>query len=177
MLTAKRTIIITVCTFAIAVGHMSANAAPLNPRDIESKTTTKAMHTVTVRVLIYSGRPDPEFVMPVSQIQALMKKAKRAKAKRENVIPARLGYKGMLVENPTKAGGLPEFLAIHNGKIEAGDKAGKKKTYFVDEGRSMENALLKEAVKRKAIGEDLYKKIRTEEKREPKTGDGETSKD
>ena len=161
MTPAIRTITFTVFTLAIALGHLGTIAAPINQREIESEPAAGGMNTVKVRVLIYSGRPDPEFVIPASQIQTFMKKAKRLQSKGESVIPARLGYKGILVENPAKVGGLPELLAIYDGKIEAGEK---EKTYFVDENRSLENFLLQEAVKRKAIEEDLFKRIKMKDK-------------
>lgn len=174
MLTAKGTITFTVVTLVIALGHNSVIAAPAKQREIESQPAVRAMNTIKVRVLIYSGRPDPEFVIPVSQIQAYMKKATRLKSQGDSVIPARLGYKGILVENSAKAGGLPEYLAIYNGKIEAGNK---EKTYFIDENRNLENFLLKEAVKRKAIGEDLFNRIKIEDRKENKKGNGETGKE
>lgn len=166
MLISLRSINIAIAVLVTSLCPISASTAPIDQHTNKAKPVVRKMHTVKVRVLIYSGRPDPEFIIPVSKIQSSMKQAKRMKSNTANVIPSRLGYKGILIENPAKAGGLPEFLAVYNGKIEATDKTGKQKTYYVDAKRNLENDLLKEAVKQKAIDESLFKQLKADDQKE-----------
>jgi hypothetical protein len=164
MSNAIRSILATVFTFAIVMLQTGVNAVPLD-QPVTARLPSGAApvaadaKVVKVRVLIYSGRPDPEFVIPASQIVRFMKNAKRIafKGTAGGIIPSSLGYKGVLVENPAKAGGLPELFAIYDGKIEAGLK---EKTYFADQSRSLEKFLVKEAVNRKVMEEAVYKRIK-----------------
>jgi len=158
-----RSILAVVFMLAIVMGQTGVNAAPLEKPVIARMPSavtpvTADARVVKVRVLIYSGRPDPEFVIPASQISSFMKKGNRIAFKGAgSIIPSSLGYKGVLVENPARAGGLPELFAIYDGKIEAGVK---EKIYYSDQSRSLEKFLVKEAVNRKAMGEEVYKRIK-----------------
>ncbi len=175
MSNAIRSILAAVLTLAIFAVQTGVNAAPLNqpvPARVASGVAPVAADAkaVKVRVLIYSGRPDPEFVIPASQIQPFMKKAKRIAYKGTGgIIPSSLGYKGVLVENPARAGGLPELFAVYDGKIEAGVK---EKIYYADQSRSLEKFLVKEAVNRKALEEDVYKRIKIDDRERGKEWKG-----
>jgi hypothetical protein len=177
MSNAIRSVLAVVFMLAIVMVQTGVNAAPIDqpvtarmPSGV-APVAADAKSTVKVRVLIYSGRPDPEFVIPASQIIPFMKKAKRIafKSAAGGIIPAALGYKGVLVENPAKAGGLPELFAIYDGKIEAGVK---EKIYYVDQSRSLEKFLVKEAVNRKAMEEEVYKRIKIDGTEGGKEGKG-----
>jgi hypothetical protein len=175
MSNAIRSMLAAVFTLAIVMVHTGVNAAPLDqpvPAHMPSGVTPVAADAkvVKVRILVYSGRPDPEFVIPASQILSFMKKAKRIAFKGAGgIIPSSLGYKGVLVENPAKARGLPELFAIYDGKIEAGVK---EKIYYADQYRSLEKFLVKEAVNRKAMEEDVYQRIKIDEGGKESKGKG-----
>lgn len=167
---AIRSMLAAVSLLAVAAAPIAAHAGPMDrPAAVPTPPAMKPMpveaNMVKVRVLIYSGRPDPEFEIPASQIASMMKKSRPMSYKGEHIIPGRLGYKGVLVENPNKAGGLPELFAIYNGKIEAGVK---EKTYYADQNRSLENFLVDEAVKRKALEVEMHKRIKMEIKKSGK---------
>lgn len=174
MSNAIRSVAATLFTLALVMAQAGVHAAPLNHQPVPMHTPSAvaaadARNTVKVRVMIYSGRPDPEFVIPASQIAPFLKKARRIAHKGDGIIPSTLGYKGVLVENPAKAGGMPELFAIYNGEIEAGLK---EKIYYSDQNRSLEKFLVNEAVKRKAIEEDVYRRIKIKGKEDDKDWKG-----
>jgi hypothetical protein len=72
------------------------------------------------------------------------------------VIPSKLGYKGVLIQNPKGLHGLPRQLAIYGGVMEVGVD---RKAFLADPGRQLESALLSMAIDRKAIPENVAKRI------------------
>jgi hypothetical protein len=91
-------------------------------------------------------------------LKALIGTAKpNDKFKKPTVIPSILGYKGVIVDNPNKISGLPAFLAVYRGDIEVKDEF---KKFLVDEGASVENLLLNEAMRKGVIDERILKSIK-----------------
>ena len=115
-----------------------------------------------VRVLIYSGRPDPVYILKnasLTQARTFLQKAKKNRLESKTIVPSTLGYKGLLVENPGRVEDLPERFVVYNGKIEG---MGKQKIFFQDTGRNLEKLLLKEAVKQKVMEEKTLKRLKVE---------------
>jgi hypothetical protein len=118
---------------------------------------------VNVRILIYSGRPDPVFSLDpaadtsmLDNLRGLDKSAMAAEGfDKDTVIPAILGYKGLLISNPQREGDLPAHIAVYRGYVEVRDDAGTR--FLVDENRNLETALLKQAYDRGLIDERLLK--------------------
>lgn len=157
-----RPVIAAVLTLAAALAHaaMPAGEAAMTPAPgVVKPAPGIAKNMVKVRIMIYSGRPDPEFEIPASQIAPMMKRSRLMAYKGGTIVPSTLGYKGVLVENPARAGGLPELFAIYNGKIEAGVA---EKTYYADQNRALEKFLVNEAAKRKAVEKEMYGRIQME---------------
>lgn len=119
---------------------------------------------IKVKILLYSGRPDPTYILEqkdsVDRVKTLVKKAKKIKFKEKTIIPSILGYRGIIVENPGRAAELPERFAVYKGKIEV---TGEKRAVYSDEGRTLEKFLLKEAEKQKAIDEKMLKRMEIDE--------------
>jgi len=117
---------------------------------------------ITVRILLYSGRPDPTFVIKekdlVEKIRANITGAAMVEGfKKDSVIPAVLGYKGILMDNPSKQSGLPAHLAVYKGVMEVQDG---KKRFLADKDESLEKMLLDEAIRRGVIDEVIIKRMR-----------------
>ncbi len=113
---------------------------------------------VEVRVLLYSGRPDPVFEVDASddllaELRALLDSGRVASFQGETVTPSILGYKGLLISNREGRGGLPERVALYRGVIES-STAGE--TRFVeDPDRRLESRLLRLAVATRAVDGEL----------------------
>ena len=119
---------------------------------------------ITVRVLLFSGRPDPTYVLSDSQLIEKLK-AELAEAKRldsydrESVIPANIGYKGILVSNPEKRAGLPVRFAVYKGTIELMDG---QKRFLEDKGGAIEKMLMDEAIRKGVIEDVILKRMKKE---------------
>jgi hypothetical protein len=117
---------------------------------------------ITVRVLLFSGRPDPTYVLDDTQLIEKLK-VDIAGAKRlddygkQTVIPANIGYKGILVSNPEKWAGLPARFAVYNGAIELMDD---QKRFLEDSGGAVEKLLLDEAIRKGVIDDVILKRMR-----------------
>jgi len=114
-----------------------------------------------VVVLVYSGRaddPNYQLVNPelLAKVNGLMKKGKRAEFNGQTIIPSILGYRGVMVVNQGRLPGLPELFFVRSGMIEV---AGKEKSFYRDEGRQLEQLLLKEAKKAKVLDERLVRQM------------------
>lgn len=118
---------------------------------------------VNVRILVYSGRPDPVFSLDPTA-DAFLMDALRGLGESagelegfdaETVIPAILGYKGLLITDPSKQGGLPGQIAIYRGNIEVRD--GETTRFLIDEDRGLETLLLKVAFDQALIDEELLR--------------------
>lgn len=118
---------------------------------------------ITVRVLLYSGREDPTYVIDDPQMIGQMK-ARLGDAKKaadfggETVIPSILGYKGILVDNPGMAGDLPRQFAVYKGTIEV---MGRDRQFLVDEEGALEKMLMDESIRKGVIDEAILKRKET----------------
>ncbi|HMK59807.1 MAG TPA: hypothetical protein VK452_01510 [Dissulfurispiraceae bacterium] len=120
--------------------------------------------SMTVRVLIYSGNPDPTYELSDPQIVAKLKSAFEGSKRldnfsRESVIPAQIGYKGMLVENPDRIEGIPDRFAVYHGTIEV---MGVQKQFLEDKDEAVEKLLMNEAVSKGAIKDVILKRMNRE---------------
>lgn len=82
----------------------------------------------TVRLLIFSGRPDPEWALDENRTNVLFAGLRGALVEKSNPPPpSSLGYRGFLVK--TAHPEVPEFT-VFNGVLTVG--AGGKATHFRD---------------------------------------------
>ena len=150
-------------TFAIlAVWSGALHLMMLIPGGPGLATTTAGQEDIVVRVLLYSGRPDPAYVLDdqktIDAIRDVFASAKVAEAfKKNTVIPSILGYKGILVKNAGKRGGLPSMFAVYQGTIEVVDG---QKQFLFDDDRRLEKLLIDGAVKKGVIDDSFLKSFR-----------------
>jgi hypothetical protein len=114
---------------------------------------TMPSRSVAVRLLIFSGRPDPEWSVEGDALDALAERVRPAVG-RERAYPPQpggLGYRGFLVRNEDAIPELPsEFLVFHGAIIE---RPGAAARYWRD-AAGLEEWLLDDA-RRRGHGEIL----------------------
>ncbi len=124
-------------------------------------STDKAGLKVTV--LLYSGRPNPAYILEakdaMDQLKDFLNKAPVIeKFEKTTVIPSILGYNGIVVDNQGNLSGFPSRLAVFKGSMEA---TGERKLFLVDEGGVVEKFLIDQAVKKGVIDEQAAQFIRS----------------
>jgi hypothetical protein len=115
-----------------------------------------------VTILLYSGRPDPTYIVndkeTIEQLRTLISAAKpNEKFEKYTVIPSILGYRGIIVDNPTKISGIPVFVAVYKGNMEVKDEG---RRFLIDEGSVVENLLLKTAIEKRVIEERMLGRMK-----------------
>jgi len=120
-----------------------------------------------VTIMIYSGRPNPTYVVPASDqgnkkmLMDLFALAEpNSSFASETVIPSILGYNGILVE---KQGDFKDFpydrLYIYKENIEIDTPKTKTKQFLMDCGRNLEHFLLQLALEKGLLNPNLLKHI------------------
>jgi hypothetical protein len=90
------------------------------------------MASAEVRLLIFSGRPDPEWVVDGASLQELVDRA-RAVLGRELAYapqPGGLGYRGFMIRHQDDALELPRELAVFHGVVT--EQPGAKASHWRD---------------------------------------------
>jgi hypothetical protein len=113
---------------------------------------------VVVRILIFSGRPDPTYVIDdEAQIAGVRRAVAGAAAnpdfRGETVLLSALGYKGILVRNLVGAEGLPQEILVKGSDVEL-RSGGAKAEFRRDEGQ-LEKLLLDIGREKRVVDDDL----------------------
>lgn len=117
---------------------------------------------VSVSLFLFSGRPDPEFQITdqkqLERLRAQLSSApKHDEFAGEHVVPSRLGYRGIQVENAGGIEGMPRTFQIYDGAIEL--VVEQRSTFLRDRDRRLERELVDSALKHGAIDAKLHAKI------------------
>lgn len=110
---------------------------------------------LTIRLLIFSGRPDPEWT-PDEDVAHKLEELVREVLSGEplkTAPPPVLGYRGFLVQNPEKRAGLPDSFTVFRGVVSQYRDA---KAQHLRDTAGIENFLLDEA-RRQDLGSFLDK--------------------
>ena len=144
-------------SFAMSI-MLSVGGSLLSPYAAAEQAPAQS---VKVTVLLFSGRPDPNFELTEpeqARLSALLREAPRQeRAAGATVIPSILGYKGIVVDNAAALAPLPRRLAVYGGSIEVGTE---RKEYFADPGNRVASFLLELAIEKGTIPEPVVKRIR-----------------
>lgn len=108
-----------------------------------STDKTAQPHTVTVELDIYSGRPNPQWMLTVPETEYLLNALSTAAPRATNrAFAMPLGYRGFLISMRRNSG--TQILRIANGVIEMTGHNGTAQ--FDDNNRTLERWLLESAV-------------------------------
>ena len=150
---------ITLYVFLVLV--LLAAPMPIPDNHYSGSAFAAGEQGITVRVLLFSGRPDPTYelvdVQLIEKLKMDLAAAKRIENyDRHTVIPANIGYKGILVSNPEKRAGLPAGFAVYKGTIELMDGL---KSFLEDSGGAVEKLLFDEAIHKGVIDNNIIKRM------------------
>ena len=143
----------------LAVWSGALHLMMLMPKGPVVATASAGENEIVVRVLLYSGQPDPEYILEnqedIDAIRDALSSAKVVeKFDKTTVIPSILGYKGVLVKNSGKHEGLPSMFAVYQGIIEV---TGEQKRFLSDGDRRLEKLLIDGAMKKGVIDDAFLK--------------------
>jgi hypothetical protein len=104
-----------------------------------------ATQPITVRLLVYSGRPDPEWTLDMQAADDLARRVRDAASGQSIHAPAEggLGYRGFRITGG-EALGMPREFGVFRGVLSA--LAGPRSQHWLDAG--LEQFLLEDARRR-----------------------------
>jgi hypothetical protein len=126
----------------------TASGAPKRPPG----TGAVSNYTLKVTIDVFSGRKNPTFLITdaktVAAIQKMVGQAQtKSSAADDSVIPLKLGYRGVIVENVGNVPNIPSRIELSGVTIK---EKGATATYLTDDG-SLEDFLIEEALSRNVI--------------------------
>ena len=142
---------IKIAILLLVFSGMCALAATAEP------SATEPGHGLTITVEVFSGRPNPAFVLDdVAAIQHLRNAFSQLPAETPDGSQAaafgHLGYRGIVIDNPQGVNGIPRYVQVLDGLVLVRDKDGSAPRYLRDNG-SLEKRCLALAVEQGIIGE------------------------
>jgi hypothetical protein len=115
----------------------------------QSKRGETAMTVVEVEVDIFSGMPNPTWVLTDADADAFLSNFARLRRTEAKARSGKLGYRGLIVR--IQAQGPSKEIHIHDGVAELSDED----AFFLDQNRSLERWLLGTGT----LGGDVLKAI------------------
>ena len=118
-----------------------------------------------VTIMIFSGRPNPTFYIDDqflvdNLVGHFAKNTKLTAFGKKSVVPNKLGYTGILIENLKDIKGLPKRFMIYGKDMEAPET----NEFFTDNSGLIETSLLDHAYVKNAINSELRDIIQRERK-------------
>ena len=146
--------------FAVAAVFITSMMLPFLESDAQTGGTA-GLKGLKVTVLLFSGRPDPAYIIDdtpsLDQVKKILEMSRETKFDKTTVIPSILGYKGIVVENEANIAGIPQRFAVYRGTIEMG---AQEKRFLTDEGNSLEKFLLDKAIERGVIEDNVLRRMK-----------------
>ena len=115
-----------------------------------------------VTVMVFSGRTNPDYFFPSDSIPQLVESFKTVSVDEMATmmsIPTTLEYHGILVDNPSSLGNLPQRFLVNKGRIEV-ERAGVKEI-LIDNDNGVEQLLLRTARELGVIDDKILTFIET----------------
>lgn len=80
---------------------------------------TAQEQVVSVRLFLFSGRPDPEWSLDEAAVKELRNRTEKILGREvvDAPPPGGLGYRGLLVQNPGKVEGIPPEFVVFRGVL------------------------------------------------------------
>ncbi|HEY6004049.1 MAG TPA: hypothetical protein VIV57_14335 [Anaeromyxobacter sp.] len=160
MLVVNRSRVLSFPARALALGLLAGCAGA----SASAPAAAAEARVVRVTLLLYSGRPNPTLDVEPAVAEARIRpgfaatKAVESARPGETVVPSKLGYAGIVVENLANVPGLPRTFLVYRNRVEARDD-GKVAIRAADDA-ALEDALVQLALERKAIDEKALEWIR-----------------
>lgn len=144
------------------IGHEVIRSAPAAEAAVE-----EAVNGLKVTVMLYSGRPNPTFLVTAAdngKKEAIMQFFAAMETdcdfEEATVIPSLLGYNGISVEKLGEVKSFPyDRLTIYKENIETYAGKAEGKQFMRDGGRHLEEFLIQLAVEKGAVSKEMLKYI------------------
>jgi hypothetical protein len=146
------------------ISHETIRSAPVEQAAAE--TTVK--NGLKVTILVYSGRQNPTFVVPASEIanknmivNLLTMLDDNSSFRGASVSPSHLGYNGILVERIGNFNSFPyETMFIYRENVEVPGAGTERARFMLDGGQNLEDFLVQLAVEKGALNTEMLKHIK-----------------
>ena len=140
------------CTSLLAISTITSLSTASDASKGASDSGIAANRGIKVTIAVFSGRENPTFfITDAKTLEAIGKMVGRAKTNSVitdgAVMPSKLGYRGVIVENVGNVPNLPPKIELNGIDIKLKD-AGTR--YLMDDG-SLEDLLIEEAIARNVI--------------------------
>ena len=114
-----------------------------------------------VTIMVFSGHTNPSYFFPSDSIPQFVELFKTVSVDNKETmsVPTTLEYHGVLVNNPSGLGNLPERFFVNKGHIEA-ERQGVREL-LIDKDRKIEEFLVKKARELEVIDDKVLNFIVT----------------
>jgi hypothetical protein len=141
---------------------LAAGAALLVAACASSPGASRPDNMARATLMIYSGRPNPDFVLTPEELARVTELFGAARAnpafKEATVLAPILGYQGILLENGARVAGLPATMLVRGEDVEARDGQAR---FLKDPGATLEHYLLDQAVAHKTVTREELDAVRS----------------
>ncbi len=153
---------------AIVVMAVTLMIFPIFASNAQIKEGAEKKTGLQVTILLFSGRPDPTFVISEKEVLDELKNLlaqcqKMEKFDRDTIIPSILGYKGIRIQNTARIPEFPPAFMVYNGKVEVKND---RTTFLRDQGELLETFILEQARKREIIDNKLFDLIQADKRKQ-----------
>ena len=147
----------------IAYCVMSVSMSIIILSSLASAQEGAAKSALKITIDVFSGRPNPIFyvddVITINDIrETLVRMTVNAQFTKGSVMPSRLGYRGLIIENPGNISSIPKTTKLYGRNIEI---ESDKNRFFIDDGE-LELLLIGEAIERGVIDDAIADHILSE---------------
>lgn len=143
-------------TILILVGIFSTFVA--SAAAAESSTTAEVPQALQVEILVFSGRPDPKFIITeatiIKEITDVVKSLPvhpSLKGDSNLTRPGLLGYRGIRVYNVSDINSDVEWFTIYRSAVEVLKKGVNEKDFKLDASTALEGRLIQMAEDKKLM--------------------------
>jgi hypothetical protein len=113
-----------------------------NSGTIMEQNQKKQMQKINVELDIFSGRPNPSWELTSAEISELTEYMAGLTPASKSAIANDLGYRGFIITNPGKLGGLPVKTHVFNGVLDVNEKGS---TNYYNDVNDIESWLMERA--------------------------------
>jgi hypothetical protein len=146
---------------------LQASGLIITPRGVEQSVQKVQMHALKVTVLVFSGRPNPSFVITdpavIKEITDALKQLPiHPKFRGNDSIrrPGQLGYRGFHVENTAAFAIDIQSFSVYRSDIELSKPGAMMKEFHIDAAAAIERRLIELAETNNIMAESVLAHIK-----------------